>query len=129
MKRYAILATLAILALSFVIARAASQQNPVAQDQSQPPQQTEKPPHVDTEPDPAARNLEKNILDAIKQDPHMAYSRVTVHVTESEVVLTGVVLTNTAKDQAAQIATDHAGGRKVTNRIKVNPNTHPGPGI
>jgi osmotically-inducible protein OsmY len=55
----------------------------------------------------------------------MAYSRVTVHVTDTEVELDGVVLTSTAKEQAAKIATEHAGGRKVKNKLKINPNTHP----
>lgn len=115
------LATLAILTLLFAVTRSPGR--------GDPPQQAEKPPHVDAEPDPQARNLERTITAAIKQDPHMAYSRVIVHVTDSEVMLSGVVLTNTAKDQAAQIATDHAGGRKINNKIRVNPNTHPGPGI
>jgi osmotically-inducible protein OsmY len=89
----------------------------------------EKPPHVDAEPSPADRDLERTIKDALGQDPHMAYSRVSVHVTDKEVVLTGVVLTGTAKGQAAQIASEHAAGRKVTNRLKVNANTHPGSGF
>lgn|SRR5262249_14561852 len=126
MKYMAKLATLTILTLLFAVTRAPGRPAPPAWD---PPQQAQKPPHVDAEPDAQARNLEKTITNAIKQDPHMAYSRVTVHVTDSEVVLSGVVLTDTAKDQAAQIATEQAGGRKVTNKIKVNPNTHPGPGI
>lgn len=126
MKPRTKLAILAILTLLFAVTRAPGRRAPKALD---PPQQAQKPPHVDAEPDPQARNLEKTIKDAIKQDPHMAYSRVNVHVTDSEVELSGVVLTNTAKDTAAQIASDHAGGRKVNNKIKVNPNTHPGPGI
>jgi osmotically-inducible protein OsmY len=89
----------------------------------------EKPPHVDAEPSPADRDLERTIKDALGQDPHMAYSRVSVHVTGKEVVLTGVVLTGTAKGQAAQIASEHAAGRKVTNKLKVNANTHPGSGF
>lgn len=68
-------------------------------------------------------------MDAIKQDPHMSYSRVRVHVSNTEILLSGVVLTEEAKNQAEQIATDHAGGRKVTNHLKVNPNIHPAPGI
>jgi Flp pilus assembly secretin CpaC len=124
------LAALAILTMSFVVAHAAGQQpqtqNAPAPDQ---PQQTQNPPHVDTQPNPEMRQVEKTITDAFNQDPHMAYSRVKVHATDSEIVLSGVVLTAAAKDQAAQIATDHAGGKKVTNKIKVNPNIHPGPGI
>jgi len=126
MNRCAKLLTLAILIVGFALARAAAQQpqtpSSPAQDQQQP---AEQPPHVDVEPDPASRNLEKTIKDALQQDPHMAYSNVSVHVDPKEVILSGTVVTETAKNQAEQIATDHAEGRKVTDLIKVNPNTHP----
>jgi osmotically-inducible protein OsmY len=114
------------LAMVTAVAQQA-QQNPPAKDQVQQP--AEKPPHVDAEPNPEDRKLEQTIQGALQQEPHMAYSRVRVHVTDTEIVLTGVVLTVTARDQAAKIASDHADGRKVTNRIKVNPNTNPGPGL
>ena len=129
MKQWAKLAALVILTMAFAISRAASQ-NP-AQNTQTPHQslQKEKPPHVDAEPSPADRDLERSIKDALGQDPHMAYSRVSVHVTDKQVLLDGVVLTGTAKKQAAKIATEHAAGRKVTNRIKVNPNTHPAGGL
>jgi osmotically-inducible protein OsmY len=104
-----------------------SQQNPPTQDQAQQPQ--EAPPHVDAQTNPEDRKAESAIQDALKQDPHMAYSRVQVQATDTEIILTGVVLTATAKDQAEKIATDQAGGRKVTNKIRVNPNVHPGPGL
>jgi osmotically-inducible protein OsmY len=105
-----------------------AQQNPPAQDQTQQ-QPGEKPPHVDAEPNPEDRKLEQSIQGDLQKDPHMAFSRVRVHVTDEEVQLSGTVLTNTARDQAAQIASQHAGGRKITNRIRVNPNVHPGPGL
>ena len=129
MKQCAKLATLVTLIMSLAVTRAAGQ-NP-AQTTQMPHQslQTEKPPHVDAEPSLADRDLERTIKDALGQDPHMAYSRVGVHVTDKEVVLDGVVLTRTARSKAAQIATEHAAGRKVTNRLKVNPNTHPGSGF
>ena len=129
MKQWAKLAALVILTMAFAITRAASQ-NP-AQNTQTPHQslQKEKPPHVDAEPSPADRDLERSIKDALGQDPHMAYSRVSVHVTDKQVLLDGVVLTGTAKKQAAKIATEHAAGRKVTNRLKVNPNTHPAGGL
>jgi osmotically-inducible protein OsmY len=130
MKHCAKLATLAMLMMLFAITRGTGQQSQTQNPQTaNPSQQTEQPPHVSQEPDPAARNLERTILSALQQDPHMAYSRVRVHVSDTEVVLSGVVLTATARDQAAQIAAQQAGGRKITNRIKVNPNTNPGPGI
>jgi len=129
MKHCITFATLAIL-LVFAIGRGAAQESQTQNPQTaNPSQQTEKPPHVSQEPDPASRNLEKTIMDSLQQDPHMAYSRVRVHVTDTEIILSGVVLTATARDQAAQIASQNAGSRKITNRIKVNPNTHPGPGM
>ena len=133
MERYAKLIMAVVVVTSFVLMLAAGRQpqaqNPQAQDQSQQQQQAEKPPHVDTEPAPSDRALEHAIMDEFKQDPHAVYSRVRVHVTDTEVLLSGVVLTNEAKDQAAQIATSHAGNRKVVNHIKVNSNIHPPPGM
>ena len=141
-RLWAKLATLAMMTLAFAHARAVVQQaqTPSSQDQNQSqrpqtqpsqdqnqPQQAEKPPHVDKEPNPDDRALEKTIMGDLQKDPHMAYARVSVHVTDTEVVLHGVVLTQTAKNQAAKIAGDHAGGRKVRNMIKVN--TNPGSGI
>jgi osmotically-inducible protein OsmY len=129
MKYYAQVAALFFLALSFTIAQAASGQPSAQPTEASGVQQAEKPPHVDAEPNPADRQLENTIMDDLKQDPHMAYSKVSVHVTYKEVLLTGTVLTKTAKDQAAQIAGEHAAKRKITNRIKVNSNLHPGPGF
>jgi len=136
MERYAKFAFVAVLAMSFwsVLAdghqpQAQNSQAPDQAQQQQQEQQAQTPPHTDVEPHPSARSLEHTIMDALKQDPHMAYSRVRVHVTDTEVLLTGVVVTNEAKEQAAQIATQHAGGRKVVNHIKVNANIHSSPGI
>jgi len=129
MKKCATLATLLALTMSVAVTRAASQipaQNIQTAGLSL---QAEKPPHVDAEPSPADRDLERTIKDALGQDPHMAYSRVNVHVDDKAVVLGGVVLTQTAKKQAAKIAREHAAGRKVTNRLRVNANTNPGPGL
>jgi osmotically-inducible protein OsmY len=135
MKHYSIkLALLSILTLAAVQALSQSQypapsqsQQPQSQPQAQQP--AEAPPHVDAEPNPDDRALEQSIQDELKKDPHMAYSRVAVHVTDTEVMLTGVVLTSSAKEQAAKIAGEHAKGRKVYNRLKVNPNTNPPSGL
>jgi len=116
------------LAMTTLVAQQpSSQQNAPARDQAQQP--TQPPPRVDVEPSPADRKLEQAIQGELQKDPHMTYSRVRVHVTDQEVVLVGVVLTATAKDQAEQIATQQAGGRKVTNKIRVNPQVHHGPGL
>jgi osmotically-inducible protein OsmY len=133
MKNYPVkLALLALFALAAVQAsggqaQSQSQPPPKAEAQYQQPQAqpTEPPPHVDQEPNPADRALEDTIKKDLGQDAHMAYSHVTVHVTDAIVELDGVVLTSTAKDQAAKIAAEHAGGRKIKNKLKVNPNTHP----
>lgn len=123
--KFTILAVLSLpLFTAWTVGQPFSAQN--SQDQ---PQQAGKPPHVDQEPHPSDRQLEHTIMNALKHDPHMVYSSVRVHVTDSEVLLTGTVLTNEAKSQAEQIASEHAGGRKVTNHLKVNPNIHPAPGI
>jgi len=122
-----------LLALSLTLvtvaaqAQPAAQQKPPAQDQAQQP--AEPPPHVDQQTNPDDRKLEQAIMGDLRKDPHMAFSRVTVHVSDTEVVLTGIVLTQTAKDQAEQIAGQHAQGRKMNNRIRVNPNLNPGPGF
>jgi len=122
------LAMLAILALSLAVALAAGQQ-PQPQISPSQGQAQEKPPHVDEQTNPEGRAAEKSITDALKQDPHMAFSNVSVHASGDEIILTGTVLTSTAKDQAEKIATEHAGGKKVTNKIRVNPNIHQGPGL
>ncbi|HZI56058.1 MAG TPA: BON domain-containing protein [Verrucomicrobiae bacterium] len=125
MKNYPVkLALLALFALA-VVQASGGQAQPQSQDQQPQTQPTEAPPHVDHEPSPDDRALEDTIKKDLGQDAHMAYSRVTVHVTDAIVELDGVVLTSTAKEQAAKIAAEHAGGRKVKNKLKVNPNTHP----
>ncbi len=125
------IATLTLLSLA-VAAQPAGQQsrpqeNPPASNQAE--QAGQKPPHVDPETNPQGREPEQAIEADLQQDPHMAYSRVTVLATDQEIVLSGTVLTGTAKRNAEDIARKHANGRKVTNRIKVNPSTHPGVGL
>jgi osmotically-inducible protein OsmY len=121
---------LMLLSLAVFVAQAAgqqspSQQNPPASGQAQQP--TETPPHVSQEPNPETRKLEQAIEK--QQDPHMAYSRVRVRATDDEIVLSGTVLNATAKQNAEDIAEKHAGGKKISNRIRVNPNIQPGPGL
>jgi osmotically-inducible protein OsmY len=125
---------LALLSILMFAATVALAQQPQSQTLSsapdhanaQPQEGSSLPPHVDAEPNPEDRTLEQSIQDNLGKDPHMAYSSVAVHVTDTQIMLTGTVHTSTAKDQAAKIAGEHAGGRKIENQIKVNPNTHPG---
>ena len=125
------LALLSILtfAAAFAFAQQPQSQNPPSSDQSQAQQPAEAPPHVDAEPNPEDRSLESSIQDELAKDPHLAYSHVAVHVTDTEIMLTGTVKTSTAKDQAEKIAGEHAGSRKIENHLKVNSNTNPGPGL
>jgi len=132
MKHFSIklaLLSIVMFAAALAIGQQPQSQNPPASDQSQAQQPAEAPPHVDAEPNPEDRALETTIKDDLKKDPHMTYSHVAVHVTDTEVMLTGTVKTATAKDQAAKIAGEHAGSRKIENHIKVNSNTHPGSGF
>jgi len=115
---------LAILTLSLAVALAAGQQ-PQPQISPSQGQAQENPPHVDQQTNPEGRAVEKSITDALNQDPHMAYSNVGVHASGDEIIFSVTDLTTTAKDQAEKIATEHAGGKKVTNKIRVNPNIHP----
>jgi len=125
MRPYSVkLAMLAILTLFLAVALAAGRQ-PQPQVSPAQGQAQENPPHVDQQTNPEARAVEKSIRDALNQDPHMAFSNVSVHTSGGEIILTGSVLTSAAKDQAEKIATEHAGGTKVTNKIRVNPNIHP----
>ena len=130
MRHYSV--KFALLAMLTFAAVPVLGQQPQSQSPSTPAQvqsQAEAPPHVDQEPNPQDRALESSIKDELKKDPHMAYSNVRVHVTDTEVMLTGTVQTGTAKTQAAKIAGEHSGNRKVENHLKVNPNMHPGSGL
>lgn len=119
--------SLALAGIQAAAQQPSSQQNPPGQGQAQQP--AENPPHVDQQTNPEDRALEKSIQGALGQDPHMAFSQVRVQATDQDVTLTGTVLTATAKDQAEKIAAEKAGGRKINNKIRVNPSTKQGPGL
>ena len=78
---------------------------------------------------PSAKSIERAIEDAYLQEPAMHYSRVTVQVKSHEIWLRGVVLSHEAEKMAVKIAREHAGGRKIVDHLKINPNTHPGSGF
>jgi hypothetical protein len=117
------------LILGFTLVRAAAQQNPPAQDQQNPNapghSQAQQPPGTGAD----AGHAVKDIQSAFNQDPNHSFRRVRVSNTEAEIILSGTVTTADLKSQAEQIANQYAGGKKVTNHIKVNPNEHPGPGL
>ena len=77
----------------------------------------------------STKDIQRAIEDAYRQETLMHDSRVSVHVKSKEIWLRGVVLTHEAELLAVKIAKEHAGGRKVVDHLKVNPNTHPGSGI
>src|SRR5215469_1390108 len=117
------------LLLAFNLAPVPGPAQPGGPAASQAQRPAETPPYVDQQTNPDERKLEQDIMSDLRKDPQMAYSRLTVQVGDTEVIITGIVLTDTARDHALQIATQHAQGRKVTNRIRVNPNLNPGPGF
>jgi osmotically-inducible protein OsmY len=131
MRHSLLFATLAVLILSVAPVCAAGQANPSAQDQQNPnaPSAQQSQPSQASTGNPTASKIAREIKTALSQDPHVANSKVGVQASGDEIILTGTVASAEVKDEAEQIATQHANGKKITNRIKVNPNVHPGPGL
>ena|ERR1051326_5447516 len=102
---------------------AGTSSQPQDQSQSQPASSAGK------QAAPSAESIQRAIEDAYRQEPKMHHSRVSVQVKSKEIWLRGVVLTHEAELLAVQIAKEHAGGRKIVDHLKVNPNTHPGTGL
>jgi len=128
MKPFVRLTTFAFLALLFVMARAGAQESKSPQT---PPadQQAAQPAHASS--DSAAtddKGVRKSILTDLNNSHDTAH-RVNVKVTHDEVLLTGTLWTQQAKDEAEKMATEHAAGRKVTNKISVRPPHRPNPGL
>lgn len=121
-QRSLLFAALAILILSFAPVRAASQAYPSAQPNPNPPSTADTGASTN-------KKIEQEIRTALKHDPHVANAKVGVHASGDAIILSGTVASAEAKDEAEQIANQHANGKKITNRIKVNPNVHPGPGL
>jgi osmotically-inducible protein OsmY len=129
---FARVAFLVVLCLGFTMAAAAqgeysggSHQKP-DQDQSSSSQQ--KPDQDQSvQQRTEAQGPANEIQEAFKQDP--AFSKVTVNSSAKQITLNGTVTSKDDHDKAQQIAEQHANGRKVVNKIKVNKNVHPGPGL
>lgn len=96
-----------------------TQNMPQQQDPQNP--QTQQPPASDQGKMPAASStgVQNDIQSALQKDPTLASSNVNVQVTDKDVVLSGTVATQDAKDSAEQIAKAHSGGLPVKNNIKV----------
>jgi osmotically-inducible protein OsmY len=122
---------LALLCLGFAITAAAqgqyggSQQKP---DQDQSTSSQQKPDQDQSvQQKTEAQAPAQEITEAFKQDP--SFSHVTVNSSAKQITLSGTVASKDDHDKAQQIAEQHANGRKVVNKIKVNKNVHPGPGL
>jgi osmotically-inducible protein OsmY len=136
MKPFVRLTTLAFLTFFFVMANAGAQESKSPQappDQQHAPsadqQQAAQPAHASN--DSAAtddKGVRKSILTDLNKSHDTAH-RVNVKVTHDEVLLTGTLWTQQAKDEAEKMATEHAAGRKVTNKISVRPPHRPNPGL
>jgi len=137
MKPFVRLTTFALLSLLFVMARAGAQEskNPQAPpaDQQQAPSadQAAQPAHADTGSSSTSaedKGVRKSILTDLNNSHDTAH-RVNVKVTHDEVTLTGTLWSEDAKAQAEKMASDHAAGRKVTNKISVRPPHRTNPGL
>ena len=116
---------LTVLCVAFVAAQAAAQGQYGGSQQKPTPDQS-------TTTDQSSQATEAQgpaheIQEAFKQDP--AFSKVTVNSSAKQITLNGTVTSKDDHDKAQQIAEQHANGRKVVNKIKVNKNVHPGPGL
>jgi len=129
MKPFFRLTTFAFLSLLFVMARAGAQESKSPQTAPADQQQAAQPAHASS--DSAAtddKGVRKSILTDLNNSHDTAH-RVNVKVTHDEVLLTGTLWSQEAKDQAEKMASDHAAGRKVTNKISVRPPHRPNPGL
>ncbi|HET7871741.1 MAG TPA: BON domain-containing protein [Terriglobales bacterium] len=123
-------AFLAVICLVFTLAAAAqgeysggSQQKPDQSSTSQQKPDQDQSVQQKTEAQAPAQAIQEEF----KQDP--AFSKVTVNSDAKQITLHGTVTSKADHDKAQQIAEQHASGRKVVNKIKVNKNTNPGPGL
>lgn len=129
MKPSVRLTAFAFLTLLFIMARAGAQESQKPQTPPADQQQAATPAHAST--DSAAtddKGVRKSILTDLNNSHDTAH-RVNVKVTHDEVLLTGTLWSEEAKQQAEKMASDHAAGRKVTNKISVRPPHRPNPGL
>lgn len=120
-----------VLALALAYASAQSSgSSPSSSEQSttsQPSQdQNQKP---DTQPSQsgssatatsAGTDVQGQIQDALKKDPTLSNSNITVSVTDDAVELNGTVASNDEKRAAKKIAKSYAGSRKVKDNLTVS---------
>ena len=115
MERSIKLTGLLLLAVSLFVANSRGQQPQTQSSQAaEQAQQAQTAEQSTSDP----KEVKKSILDALNSSDQTAH-RVKVDVEHDQVVLTGNLWSQKAKDQAEKVATDHAGGRKVVNRIRV----------
>jgi osmotically-inducible protein OsmY len=127
MKHFSLkLALLSILTLGSIqfVGQPHQSHTATASNQPQEQQPAEAPPYEFNIDDSV---VEQAIKDKLGKDPRMPYSNVAVHVTDTRIILTGTVNTSTVKAQAAKIAAQNAGARKIENQLQVTPNPHSEP--
>jgi osmotically-inducible protein OsmY len=119
MEKFAKLAGLLLLAITLFTVNVRGQQSqtqsPQTSDQTQQSAQS-------AEQSSSDKDTKKSILDALNHSDDTAH-RVKVDVGHDQIVLSGSLWSQSAKQQAERVATEHSGGRKVVNKIKVV--THP----
>jgi hyperosmotically inducible periplasmic protein len=70
-------------------------------------------------PDVDSKTLRGEIDSALKSDPSLSSSQLSVDVTDSEITLNGSVPTGKEKQTAARIAQSYAGNRRVSDKTTV----------
>ncbi|SRR6266568_8856494 len=117
----------------------------LAQQQSQPPPDSQQPPYVtpptfpegqkapqqpmppDKEAPPpqtmSTQQAEQQILQHLSSEPGLSNTNVDAKVSDSSVVLTGSVDTETQHQLALRIAQSYAGGRNIVDNINVRQHT------
>ena len=99
-----------VFALILMLAAALVAQQP-GSDQAQPPS--------GTNPQPA--HVQQDIQQAWRSQSDLRQANLNAQVSRGAVTLTGTVATEQQRQMALQVATMHASGMKIVNKIKVQP--------
>jgi osmotically-inducible protein OsmY len=83
-----------------------------------PPEEQAPPPQA-----LSSQEIQQQITSHLGSEPGLDHTNVAAHVSDSSVVLTGVVGSEEQHDLALRIAESYAGDRKLVDKIKVQQQT------
>lgn len=121
-KPFHLLVFVLALALAYATAQT-SGSSPSTSNQSQPSQDQTQKPDSQTGASAtamASTDVQSQIQDALKKDPTLSNSNITVSVTDDAVELSGTAASNDEKRAARKIAKTYAGSRQVKDNITVS---------